>query len=149
MTLKSKYQSSFNRLHEKNRKPQFTLESENDFPSLDLDSSVSSDSPTLYYDHIQHTEANNKNPDESKLEGWLYLTIDKATNKVLWDDYSYSNWNIYKREEEEKHEAFLQRWREEFELEKEEFILNYGYDEYKKYYYINDDLQNDEDISDE
>lgn len=150
MTWKSKYQSSFNKLQEKNHKPQFSLDSDSDFPTLDLATSPSLNTETLQYDHIQdNTKPNTKNSNESKLEGWLYLTIDKTTNKVLWDDYSYGNWNLYKIENDEKNEAFLQRWCEDFELEKEEFILNYGYDEYKKHYYINDDLQNDEDIGEE
>lgn len=150
MTWKSKYQLSFNKLQSKNQKPQFSLDSDSDFPTLDLASSPSLNTETLQYDHIQdNTKPNTKNSNESKLEGWLYLTIDKTTNKVLWDDYSYGNWNLYKIENDEKNEAFLQRWCEDFELEKEEFILNYGYDEYKKHYYINDDLQNDEDIGEE
>lgn len=150
MTWKSKYQSSFNKLQEKNHKPQFSLDSDSDFPTLDLASSPSLNTETLQYGHIQdNRDSNNKNSNESKLEGWLYLTIDKTTNKVLWDDYSYGAWNLYKIENDQKNEAFLQRWCEDFELEKEEFILNYGYDEYKKHYYINDDLQNDEDISEE
>ena len=150
MTWKSKYQSSFNKLQAKNHEPQFSLNSDSDFPTLDFASSPSLDTPTLQYDHIQdNRDSNTKNSNESKLEGWLYLTIDKATNKVLWDDYSYGSFDLIKIENEQKNEAFIQRWCEDFELEKEEFILNYGYDEYKKHYYIIDDPQNDEDMSDD
>ena len=34
-------------------------------------------------------------------------------------------------------------------MEKEEFIENYGYDEYKKHYYICDEIQYDDESSDD
>ena len=150
MTWKSTYQPPFKRSTPlKPPKDNFSLESELDFPTLDNSSQETSDVSELQYNHINDLVNNSEQTGDNKQNGWLYLSINPTNNKVCWEDYSYGSFNIAEAEAQEKAEAFIETWCNNFELEKEEFIENYGYDEYKKHYYICDEIQYDDESSED
>lgn len=150
MTWKSTYKPPFKRTTPfQPPKDAFSLESELDFPTLDNSYQETSDVSELQYNHINNLINNSEQTGDNKQNGWLYLSINPTTNKVCWEDYSYGSFNIAEAEAQEKAEAFIETWCNNFELEKEEFIENYGYDEYKKHYYICDEIQYDDESSDD
>ena len=150
MTWKSTYRPPFKRITTvQQRKEAFTLESELDFPTLDNTSFETSNVSDLSYNHINNLAPNEEHTFDNKKDGWLYLSIEPTTNKVCWEDYSYGSFNIVEAQAQEKVEAFIEEWCHNFELEKEEFIENYGYDEYKKHYYISEELTGDDESSDD
>ena len=145
MTWKSTYKPPFKRTTPlQPKKDAYSLESEFDFPTLDNSYQETSDVSELHYNHINDLVNNSEQTGDNKQNGWLYLSINPTNNKVCWEDYSYGSFNIAEAEAQEKAEAFIETWCNNFELEKEEFIENYGYDEYKKHYYICDEIQYDD-----
>ena len=150
MTWKSTYKPPFKRTTPlQPKKDAYSLESEFDFPTLDNSYQETSDVSELHYNHINDLVNNSEQTGDNKQNGWLYLSINPTNNKVCWEDYSYGSFNIAEAEAQEKAEAFIETWCNNFELEKEEFIENYGYDEYKKHYYICDEIQYDDESSDD
>ena len=150
MTWKSNYRPPFKGSSANPpQKETFTLESDLDFPTLDYSYVETSNVSEIQYNNINNLVNNELHTNNNKQTGWLYLSINPTTNKVCWEDYSCSNLNIAEVEAQEKAEAFLEMWSENFELEKEEFIANYGYDEYKKHYCICDEIDYDDVLSDD
>ena len=151
MTLKSTYKPPFKRTTPvQPQKDTLSLKSDLDFPTLDNSYQETSGVSELQYNHINGLINNSDQTGDNKQNGWLYLSINPTTNKVCWEDYSSGSFNIAEAEAQEKAEDFIETWCHNFELEKEEFIENCGYDEYKKHYYICDEIQYDDDpIEDE
>ena len=151
MTWGSNKKISFKRSHEERKENRLTLDSEIDFPEfqgLDKLSSSSSNPSILQYDHIQDpTKQVNKTDEECKKNGWLYLSVDPNTNRVKWDDYSYGTCNREEIEAQEKAEAFLTQWAEDFEIEKQNFRAEYGEDAYRNQYY-DYEVPEDDNLSD-
>ena len=79
--------------------------------------SSTSDVSELHYNHINDLVNNSEQTGDNKQNGWLYLSINPTNNKVCWEDYSYGSFNIAEAEAQEKAEAFIETWCNNFELE--------------------------------
>ena len=110
-----------------------TLNKEIDFPDVDFLSGPTNDTSNniLTYEHIQDSSEIDCSNDEFK-PGWIYGSIDPDTNKPVWVDKS----NTDIPDNSLFDFTALDEWIDRFENECEDFIDEYGYDEYLRYYCI-------------
>jgi hypothetical protein len=126
-----------------------TLNKEIDFPDIGFLSGPTNDTSNniLTYEHIQDLNENDCSNDEFK-PGWIYGSIHSETNKPVWVDKSKTSIpdnSLFDF-------TALDEWCARFEKECEDFINEYGYDEYLRYYCIScyeieDEFEGGEDYS--
>lgn len=116
-------------------KPSNTLDSFEDFPELGSmkPSTVSGSNSELDYKQITEESEKSENnlSSEKYVQGWTYGTIDSKTNRFQWKDFSNLNSAthllLYDLD-------YVEQFVMDHEIEKENFIEEYGYDETKRYF---------------
>jgi hypothetical protein len=131
-------------------KPSNTIDSHEDFPELEFmkPPTVSESNSELDYKQIteESEKSENKLSDKKYVQGWTYGTINPKTNTSQWKDFSDPNSATHLLLYDSDYlEQFLNR----HEIEKENFMEEYGYEETKRYYgFVNSDDSEQEEGSD-
>lgn len=123
-----------------------TLNKEIDFPELDFLCNPVNDTSNnlLTYNHIQDVNEVESSNDEYQ-PGWIYGRIHHETNRPVWVDKTNTPTN---NDSLFDFTAFDQ-WVVRFEKECEDFIDEYGYDEYVHHYCISSYDTDDENEGDD
>ena len=131
-------------------KPSNIIDSEEDFPELDFLKTKSELTKTsLDFKQISEETTNSENGSSSEdfRPGWTYGTVNSKTNTPQWNDLSKSQNQTISFPFQNT--DYLDQLITEHEIEKQNFIEEYGYDEAKRYYGFTDNESSDqEEISD-
>ena len=128
-------------------KPSNTIDSYEDFPELEFmkPSTVSKSNSELDYKQITEESEKSENnlSSEKHVQGWTYGTINPKTNTSQWKDFSNPNTATHLLLYDSD---YVEKFFMEHEIEKENFMEEYGYDETKRYFGFvnNEDSEQDE-----
>lgn len=131
-------------------KPSNTIDSDEDFPELEFmkPPCVSKSNSKLDYKQIKEESEKTENKifKEKYVQGWAYGTIDPKTNRSQWKDFSNPNsaTHLLLYDSDYVEQFFI-----EHEIEKENFMEEYGYEETKRYFgFVNNEDSEPEEGSD-